>query len=210
MAVVHDLIKAWEGIEDGDPSTVNLDPYICPAGHPTIGWGTLVKTPDGTPVVTIAAARRVYPNGITLAEAEAFLNRDIESMQAAILRDGGRFLLRWRTLSEAQQAALVSITYNIGTGGFAASTLKRMIENGAMPGPLAGLDINKEFQASKTGQPIATIAGAFLAWNKSNQRQGGRWVKKWTRGLARRRAAEALIFYGETVPAALARAQALV
>jgi len=203
MSVVRDLIKAWEGLEDGDPTTVNLDPYICPAGYATIGWGTLVKTKDGTPITNLAQAKRRFPDGISRGEAETFLANDIEAMTAALLRDGGPFLARWRTLSDNQKAAIISMVYNIGVGGFAGSTLKRMIGNGAMPGPLAGLDIEKEFQASKVGgQPIATLAAGFLAWNKVR--------KKWTRGLARRRAAEALVFYGETVPNALARANRLV
>ena len=33
-----DIIKRFEGILDGDPSTVNLEPYLCPAGYWTIGW----------------------------------------------------------------------------------------------------------------------------------------------------------------------------
>jgi len=33
------IIKKFEGLEDGDPTTVNLDPYVCPGGVWTIGWG---------------------------------------------------------------------------------------------------------------------------------------------------------------------------
>jgi lysozyme len=32
-----DLIKSFEGILDGDPSTSNLDPYLDPVGIWTIG-----------------------------------------------------------------------------------------------------------------------------------------------------------------------------
>lgn len=42
-----ELIKRFEGIEDGDPTTVNLDPYLCPADYWTIGWGHVVLNPDG-------------------------------------------------------------------------------------------------------------------------------------------------------------------
>lgn len=31
-----ELIKSFEGIPDGDPSTVNINPYLCPAGYWTI------------------------------------------------------------------------------------------------------------------------------------------------------------------------------
>lgn len=33
-----DLIKSFEGILDGDPTTVNLDPYLDPVGIWTIGF----------------------------------------------------------------------------------------------------------------------------------------------------------------------------
>lgn len=33
-----ELIKAFEGIPDGDPSTINIDAYLCPAGVWAIGW----------------------------------------------------------------------------------------------------------------------------------------------------------------------------
>src|SRR4051794_31205741 len=41
------LIRSFEGIEDGDPTTANLDPYLCPAGYWTIGWGHVVIGQDG-------------------------------------------------------------------------------------------------------------------------------------------------------------------
>jgi GH24 family phage-related lysozyme (muramidase) len=34
-----ELIKSFEGIPDGDPGTVRIDAYLCPAGVWTIGWG---------------------------------------------------------------------------------------------------------------------------------------------------------------------------
>jgi lysozyme len=34
-----ELIKAFEGIPDGDSSTVNIDAYLDPVGIWTIGWG---------------------------------------------------------------------------------------------------------------------------------------------------------------------------
>ena len=36
-----ELIKSFEGIPDGDPSTVNLDAYLCPANVWTIGWAAV-------------------------------------------------------------------------------------------------------------------------------------------------------------------------
>ena len=44
------LIKSYEGIMDGDPSTINLDPYLCPAGYWTIGWGHVVLDQQGNQI----------------------------------------------------------------------------------------------------------------------------------------------------------------
>jgi len=41
-----DLIKAFEGLRDGDPTSIRLDPYLCPAGYWTIGWGHVVLDPS--------------------------------------------------------------------------------------------------------------------------------------------------------------------
>ena len=32
-----ELIKCFEGIPDGDPTTVNINPYLCPAAYWTSG-----------------------------------------------------------------------------------------------------------------------------------------------------------------------------
>ena len=58
-----ELIKAFEGIPDGDPSTVGLDAYICPAGVWTIGWGHAIM--DGGAQLTgpgNKARARALPN----------------------------------------------------------------------------------------------------------------------------------------------------
>jgi lysozyme len=122
------LIKSFEGIEDGDPTTVNLDPYLCPAGYWTIGWGHVVLDADGTQVRGAGnrrKARSIYPHGITMAEAEALLADDIRPRRAAIER-----LLKV-PLSDNQFCALLDLAYNIGLGDFAHSTLLRDVNNGA-------------------------------------------------------------------------------
>lgn len=71
-----ELIKRFEGIEDGDPSTANLDPYLCPADHWTIGWGHVVLNSEGRAIRGKAnrhLAHAIYPNGITMQEAEVFV-----------------------------------------------------------------------------------------------------------------------------------------
>lgn len=81
-----ELIKSFEGIPDGDPATVNLDPYLCPAGYWTIGWGHVVLDPHGKQIKgreNKGLARCVYPGGITKAEAEVLLTDEV---QAAFFR----------------------------------------------------------------------------------------------------------------------------
>lgn len=68
-------------------------------------------------------------------------------------------------VSQHEYDALVSICYNIGTGGFRKSTFLRRLNN---------------------GRPKREVAAAFLMWNRDN----GRTVK----GLTNRRNAESKIF----------------
>jgi lysozyme len=74
-----DLIKGFEGLEDGDPTTVNLDPYLDPIGIWTIGWGHAIwlgsdflRGPKNK-----SRAQALYPGGITLPQAEALLRADL-------------------------------------------------------------------------------------------------------------------------------------
>ena len=123
-----DIIKRWEGIEDGDPSTVNLDPYLCPAKVWTIGWGHSV-TYNGTqlnmyndPVGDLA--RMIYPNGITMEEAETLLFNDTDSRAIRISN------IVKVPLNDNQFSALVSFVYNVGTGNFLSSTLLKKLNLG--------------------------------------------------------------------------------
>jgi lysozyme len=38
-----DLVKGFEGIPDGNPETVNIDPYLDPVQIWTIGWGHAIR-----------------------------------------------------------------------------------------------------------------------------------------------------------------------
>lgn len=117
------LIKSFEGIPDGNPKTVNLDPYICPAGYWTIGWGHVVrvngKMLKGAENKALAYAQ--YPNGITIAQAEELLKQDIVTFIDAIKK-----MLKVE-LNDNQDNALISFAFNLGPGNLAKSTLLKKV-----------------------------------------------------------------------------------
>lgn len=100
-----DLIKRFEGFS---PIV-----YICPAGYPTIGYGHLVREAEK------------YEQGITEAEAEDLLRRDVQAAESAVLR------LIDVPLTVGQFDALVSFTFNLGAGALQRSTLRRKVNRQA-------------------------------------------------------------------------------
>jgi lysozyme len=162
-----DLIKAFEGIPDGDPSTVNIDAYLCPANVWTIGWGHAIM--DGGVQLKGAAGKArawaLFPGGITRAQAEALLRGDLVPRCAQVSR-----LLKVG-VDDAQFGALVSLLFNIGGANLAASTLLRRLNAGDLAG----------------------AADQFLAWDKA--RVNG--VLQSLPGLTRRRRAERAMFLGQ-------------
>jgi lysozyme len=162
-----DLIKAFEGIPDGDPSTVNIDAYLCPANVWTIGWGHAIVD-DGVQLKGAAGkarARALYPGGITRDQAEALLRGDLVPRAAQLSR-----LLKV-DVGDAAFGALLSLLFNIGAANLAASTLLRKLNAGDAAG----------------------AADQFLAWDKA--RVNG--VLQPLAGLTRRRRAERAMFLGE-------------
>lgn len=163
-----ELIKSFEGIPDGDPSTVNIDAYIDPVGIWTIGWGHAIPAPGGgwlKGAANEATARALYPGGITKAQAETLLRGD--------LVDACRDVQRLCTvdLDDGQFGALVSFVFNLGAGSLAQSTLLKKLNAGDYAG----------------------AAEQFLAWNKG--RVNG--VLQPLPGLTRRRTGERALFLGE-------------
>jgi GH24 family phage-related lysozyme (muramidase) len=162
-----ELIKSFEGIPDGDPSTVNLDAYLDPVGIWTIGWGhaityqgVFLRGPQNKGI-----ARALYPGGITIEQAEMLLRGELVNFARDVLR------LATVPLDDGQFAALVSFAFNCGSGNLASSTLLRKLNQGDYAG----------------------AADQFLRWNKA--RRNGVLVE--LPGLTRRRRAERALFLGE-------------
>lgn len=121
--VAIELIKSWEGIEDGDPRTVNLDPYMDPIGIWTIGWGHAISK-NGVFLKgkkDQAKAYAQFPGGITMLEAERLLQADVIPRALAVER------LVTTSINDNQYAALVSLAFNIGTGNLAESKLLKYV-----------------------------------------------------------------------------------
>jgi GH24 family phage-related lysozyme (muramidase) len=136
------LIKEFEGCK--------LTAYICPAGVWTIGVGS-TRYSDGSAV----------KKGQTLANEEAallLLSKTLTSYEHAVNAIKV-------DLTQNEFDALVSLTYNIGAGNLASSTLVKML---------------------KAGDPKSEIAQQFLRWDKANGKP--------LAGLTRRRNAEAELF----------------
>ncbi len=132
------LIRRFEGF--------SAMPYLCPAGYLTVGYGHVVKNPAA------------FHQPITEDEATEILVLDIQKAEKAVLR------LITVPLSDGQFDALVSFTFNLGSGALQRSTLRRKV--------------NREDHAE--------VPAEFLRWVWA----GGRKLK----GLIRRREAEAALY----------------
>ncbi|HEY4942549.1 MAG TPA: lysozyme [Rhizomicrobium sp.] len=117
------IIKQFEGFRAA--------PYKDSGGIPTIGYGTILY-PDGK-AVTMADPT------VTEDQATGFLSHQMSLKSAAI----APLLLRPASLHQA--AAMLSLTYNIGTSAFKNSTVLR------------------QFNAGN----IQAAADAFLMWDKA-------------------------------------------
>lgn len=137
------LIKAWEGIVDGDPSTVLLEPYLDPIGLPTIGWGHLVK------------ANEDFGDGISLEDADRLLRFDAAHMANAV-----RSSISRTDLSQKQFDSLVSFSFNVGHQNFKTSTLLLWVNAGDRD-----LKIPQQFTkwVNAGGRPFKGLARRRLA-----------------------------------------------
>ena len=132
-----------------------LTAYVDIAGVVTIGYGTIVY-PDGTPVKL----------GDTLSQSEANscllyqMNLKAKQITPMVIPK----------LNQNQQNALIDFAYNVGTGAFQGSTLRRLINaNPADP----------------------NITSSFEVWDKAHV--NGQLIP--VEGLLERRQKEAQLFF---------------
>jgi lysozyme len=135
------LARRYEGLY--------LTPYLCPAGVPTIGYGTTYYE-DGSHV-------QLNDPAITRERAEALLLASVKTRYLpAVLR------LCLGIDSPERLAALIDFTFNLGAGQLKNSTLRRRVNEGnwgAVPNELRkwnkaggrvlrGLTVRREAEAS--------------------------------------------------------------
>jgi lysozyme len=110
VEVAAALCRPFEGLR--------LQPYICPAGYPTIGYGTVWK-PDGSKVTMEHAP-------ISKETAEAWLVHELRhNYLAGVLKASPGLLARPRALG-----ALTDFAYNLGVARYRASTLRKRVDAG--------------------------------------------------------------------------------
>ena len=106
IAVV--LCKEFEGFSS--------KPYICPAGYPTIGYGTVYK-PDGTKV-TMQDAPISHEMGLSWLILELEHN-----YMAGVLKASPSLITQPIALG-----VITDFAYNLGVGRYRASTLRKKID----------------------------------------------------------------------------------
>lgn len=109
LPVAEALIERFEGFRS--------QPYLCPAGYPTIGFGTVYYA-DGKRV-TLADAP------VTREQARVLLRSTLRTtyIPAVIKLCPGAD-------TPGRVAALIDFAYNLGAGNLKASTLRRRVNQG--------------------------------------------------------------------------------
>lgn len=119
IELAAELCRRFEGLR--------LKPYVCPAGVPTIGYGT-TRYKAGKPV-------QMSDPAISKSEAEDMLLHDLSGFYAATVK------LCPTLLSEPpyRAAAITSFCFNLGAGRLKASTLRRRVNAKDWPGAASEL-----------------------------------------------------------------------
>lgn len=153
-AAAEKLIRKFEA---DDNVKRYLTAYQDSAGVWTIGWGSIWH---------YDLKRRIQPGDrITEEKATEWMKKEISSLQNKI-----KPFIKVPVNSN-EEAALISLSYNIGPGAFRDSTLLRLLN---------------------TGAPRTQVADQFLRWDKITDPVTKQ--KKSLPGLKRRREAEKALF----------------
>ena len=127
------IIREFEGC--------HLDAYLCPAGVPTIGWGS-----------TRMLGREVrMGDRIHQATADALLQSDVEARYQRLVE----LLPMVRQWSGNRVAALVSWAYNVGLGAVQDSTLRKRLQAGEDPVKVVSEELPRWNKAD--GKPLAGL-----------------------------------------------------
>jgi lysozyme len=107
------LIKKYESFY--------AEPYLCPAGFLTIGYGHMIRRNE------------LFNAPISMDEALRLLKKDVEISERAVMHQISY------PLNDNEFDALVSFTFNLGSGQLQRSTLRMKINRGEL------LNASKEF-----------------------------------------------------------------
>ena len=110
VEVAAELCRHFEGFRS--------KPYICPAGYPTIGYGTVFK-PDGTRVT-------MDDPPITKRLAEEWLIQELRNNYIAGVLKASPILIS----HQEALGAIGDFAYNLGVPRYRSSTLRRKINAG--------------------------------------------------------------------------------
>ena len=127
LDICVEFLKRYEGIKDGDTVKPGLQPYLCPAGVWTTGYGHAIVDPKTGEQLrgqeNKARAHELWPE-ITLQESHTLLIADtaefVESVTAKLKVEP----------EPCQLAALTSFAFNIGLGAFSSSTALQYTNEG--------------------------------------------------------------------------------
>ena len=108
VSIAAALCRPFEGLR--------LKPYICPAGYPTIGYGTVWK-PDGTRVTM------EHPE-ITKETADDWLMSELQTNYLAGVLKASPGLIAYPNAL----GAMADFAYNLGVARYRGSTLRRKVD----------------------------------------------------------------------------------
>lgn len=105
LAVAETLCRRFEGLR--------LRPYLCPAGVPTIGYGT-TRYPDGRAVALTDAP-------ISQETAIRLLRWDLANVRLPAVK------VLCPSVADERLGVLIDFAYNLGVGRLRSSTLRRHV-----------------------------------------------------------------------------------